>query len=80
MGHRQALEGADGEESLHYQLGKQSQVQVLILANMYIFLHVSQAISDLLVCMTTMPLTVIRLVELPSWNYGDNACVLSRSD
>ena len=80
MGHREALEGANGEESLHYQLGKQSQLQVLILANMYIFFRASKTISDLLVCMTTMPLTVIRLVELPSWNYGDNACVLSRSD
>ena len=36
-----------------------------------------QAISDLFVCTITMPLTVVRLVELPSWNYGDTACVLS---
>ena len=36
-----------------------------------------QAISDLIVCTITMPLTVVRLVELPSWNYGDTACVIS---
>ena len=41
------------------------------------FFLLPQAISDLFVCLITMPLTVVRLVELPSWHYGDTACVLS---
>lgn len=35
---------------------------------------INLAISDISVCLVTMPLTMLRLIHLPSWNYGSNLC------
>ncbi len=35
-----------------------------------------QAFSDILVCWVTIPLTALRLYNVPSWNLGVDACRL----
>ena len=39
---------------------------------------INLAISDISVCLITMPFTMLRLINLPSWNYGDGLCRLTR--
>ena len=39
---------------------------------------INLAVSDITVCLITMPLSMLRLLDLPSWNYGDGLCRLTR--
>lgn len=39
---------------------------------------VNLSVSDITVCAITMPCTMLRLLELPSWNYSETLCRLTR--